>query len=53
MAIFCFDLYAMFSVKLPSMMQSFCYTAFSKVLKNVEWPEQFPLKDEDFQRFDE
>ncbi|KAG9156822.1 hypothetical protein Leryth_022738 [Lithospermum erythrorhizon] len=25
----------------------------SKVLKNVEWPEQFPFKEEDFQRFDE
>ncbi|KAK4434145.1 hypothetical protein Salat_0577200 [Sesamum alatum] len=24
-----------------------------KVLDNVEWPEQFPFKDEDFQRFDE
>ncbi|PIA64345.1 hypothetical protein AQUCO_00100096v1 [Aquilegia coerulea] len=24
-----------------------------EVLKNVEWPEQFPFKDEDFQRFDE
>ncbi|XAR67173.1 hypothetical protein NMG60_11013636 [Bertholletia excelsa] len=24
-----------------------------KVLKNVEWPEQFPFKEEDFQRFDE
>ncbi|XP_055824926.1 uncharacterized protein LOC129893423 isoform X2 [Solanum dulcamara] len=24
-----------------------------QVLKNVEWPEQFPFKDEDFQRFDE
>ncbi|WMV37987.1 hypothetical protein MTR67_031372 [Solanum verrucosum] len=27
--------------------------AIEQVLKNVEWPEQFPLKDEDFQRFDE
>ncbi|XP_022728899.1 uncharacterized protein LOC111284500 [Durio zibethinus] len=25
----------------------------SQVLQNVEWPEQFPFKDEDFQRFDE
>ncbi|XP_059634838.1 uncharacterized protein LOC132277114 [Cornus florida] len=24
-----------------------------EVLKNVEWPEQFPFKEEDFQRFDE
>lgn len=24
-----------------------------KILKNVEWPEQFPFKPEDFQRFDE
>lgn len=24
-----------------------------KVLENVEWPEQFPFKEEDFQRFDE
>ncbi|OVA08459.1 Methyltransferase type 11 [Macleaya cordata] len=24
-----------------------------EVLKNVEWPEQFPFKQEDFQRFDE
>ncbi|XP_031494476.1 uncharacterized protein LOC116260347 [Nymphaea colorata] len=24
-----------------------------EVLKNVEWPEKFPFKDEDFQRFDE
>ncbi|XP_042492398.1 uncharacterized protein LOC122071968 [Macadamia integrifolia] len=24
-----------------------------QVLKNVEWPEQFPFKEEDFQRFDE
>ncbi|GKB35953.1 S-adenosyl-L-methionine-dependent methyltransferases superfamily protein [Tanacetum coccineum] len=24
-----------------------------KVLENVEWPEQFPFRDEDFQRFDE
>lgn len=29
------------------------YFLFLKVLKNVEWPEQFPFKDEDFQRFDE
>lgn len=27
--------------------------AIEQVLKNVEWPEQFPFKDEDFQRFDE
>ncbi|CAL5438059.1 unnamed protein product [Camellia sinensis] len=25
----------------------------ARVLKNVEWPEQFPFKEEDFQRFDE
>ncbi|WJX30306.1 hypothetical protein P8452_18862 [Trifolium repens] len=24
-----------------------------QILKNVEWPEQFPFKDEDFQRYDE
>lgn len=24
-----------------------------EMLKNVEWPEQFPFKEEDFQRFDE
>lgn len=24
-----------------------------KVLENVEWPEKFPFKEEDFQRFDE
>ncbi|GKB17802.1 S-adenosyl-L-methionine-dependent methyltransferases superfamily protein [Tanacetum coccineum] len=24
-----------------------------KILENVEWPEQFPFRDEDFQRFDE
>ncbi|CAA0829213.1 S-adenosyl-L-methionine-dependent methyltransferases superfamily protein [Striga hermonthica] len=27
--------------------------AVDKVLENVEWPEQFPFKEEDFQRFDE
>ncbi|XVE54104.1 hypothetical protein DITRI_Ditri03aG0054800 [Diplodiscus trichospermus] len=27
--------------------------AVAEVLQNVEWPEQFPFKDEDFQRFDE
>ncbi|XP_052182112.1 uncharacterized protein LOC127794879 [Diospyros lotus] len=27
--------------------------AVEEVLKNVEWPEQFPFKEEDFQRFDE
>ncbi|XVF35005.1 hypothetical protein REPUB_Repub18cG0107600 [Reevesia pubescens] len=27
--------------------------AVEQVLQNVEWPEQFPFKDEDFQRFDE
>ncbi|TMX04748.1 hypothetical protein EJD97_004917 [Solanum chilense] len=27
--------------------------AIEQVLMNVEWPEQFPFKDEDFQRFDE
>ncbi|KAL5161769.1 hypothetical protein HKD37_07G019000 [Glycine soja] len=24
-----------------------------EILKNVEWPDQFPFKEEDFQRFDE
>nr|AFK34232.1 unknown [Medicago truncatula] len=24
-----------------------------QILKNVEWPEQFPFKEEDFQRYDE
>ncbi|KAL8191842.1 hypothetical protein R6Q57_028573 [Mikania cordata] len=24
-----------------------------QILENVEWPQQFPFKDEDFQRFDE
>ncbi|KAK4749593.1 hypothetical protein SAY87_027042 [Trapa incisa] len=28
-------------------------SSVDQVLKNVEWPEQFPFKDEDFQRFDE
>lgn len=28
-------------------------SSVEQVLKNVEWPEQFPFKDEDFQRFDE
>ncbi|XP_009603766.1 uncharacterized protein [Nicotiana tomentosiformis] len=28
-------------------------SAIEQVLKNVEWPEQFPFRDEDFQRFDE
>ncbi|KAI7740343.1 hypothetical protein M8C21_009416 [Ambrosia artemisiifolia] len=27
--------------------------AVDHILENVEWPEQFPFKDEDFQRFDE
>lgn len=27
--------------------------AVEEALKNVEWPEQFPFKEEDFQRFDE
>ncbi|XP_022154737.1 uncharacterized protein LOC111021917 [Momordica charantia] len=27
--------------------------AVEEILKNVEWPEQFPFRDEDFQRFDE
>ncbi|KAK5824709.1 uncharacterized protein LOC108484119 isoform X1 [Gossypium arboreum] len=27
--------------------------AVEQALQNVEWPEQFPFKDEDFQRFDE
>ncbi|KAL2501361.1 S-adenosyl-L-methionine-dependent methyltransferase superfamily protein [Forsythia ovata] len=27
--------------------------AVEKVLENVDWPEQFPFKEEDFQRFDE
>ncbi|CAA3015497.1 S-adenosyl-L-methionine-dependent methyltransferases superfamily [Olea europaea subsp. europaea] len=26
--------------------------AIEKVLENVDWPEQFPFKEEDFQRFD-
>ncbi|KAK7290403.1 hypothetical protein RIF29_04804 [Crotalaria pallida] len=28
-------------------------TSVDQILKNVEWPEQFPFKEEDFQRFDE
>ncbi|KAF7813920.1 biotin synthesis protein BioC [Senna tora] len=28
-------------------------SSLDELLKNVEWPEQFPFKDEDFQRFDE
>ncbi|PKI58666.1 uncharacterized protein LOC116196280 [Punica granatum] len=28
-------------------------SSIDQVLKNVEWPEQFPFKDEDFLRFDE
>ncbi|KAI3782804.1 hypothetical protein L2E82_12860 [Cichorium intybus] len=27
--------------------------AVEQILENVEWPEQFPFKEEDFQRFDE
>ncbi|CAB4318645.1 unnamed protein product [Prunus armeniaca] len=27
--------------------------SFEEILKNVEWPEQFPFKEEDFKRFDE
>ncbi|KAJ9547911.1 hypothetical protein OSB04_020454 [Centaurea solstitialis] len=27
--------------------------AVEKILENVEWPEQFPFKEEDFQRYDE
>ncbi|CAH9101885.1 unnamed protein product [Cuscuta epithymum] len=27
--------------------------AIQEVLKNVSWPEQFPFKEDDFQRFDE
>ncbi|XP_071721481.1 uncharacterized protein [Rutidosis leptorrhynchoides] len=27
--------------------------AVEKILENVEWPEQFPFKDQDFQRYDE
>ncbi|GMY36275.1 demethylmenaquinone methyltransferase [Fagus crenata] len=27
--------------------------AVEEILKNVEWPEQFPFKEEDFQRYDE
>ncbi|CAI0405807.1 unnamed protein product [Linum tenue] len=27
--------------------------AVEEVLKNVDWPEQFPFKEEDFQRYDE
>ncbi|XP_042501512.1 uncharacterized protein LOC122079261 isoform X4 [Macadamia integrifolia] len=29
------------------------FSSVEQVLKNVEWPEQFPFKEEDFQRFDE
>ncbi|XP_017438703.1 uncharacterized protein LOC108344737 isoform X2 [Vigna angularis] len=28
-------------------------SSVDELLKNYEWPEQFPFKDEDFQRFDE
>lgn len=28
-------------------------SGIEEVLKDVEWPEQFPFKDEDFRRFDE
>ncbi|GKV14026.1 hypothetical protein SLEP1_g24961 [Rubroshorea leprosula] len=28
-------------------------SSIEQVLKNAEWPEQFPFKEEDFQRFDE
>nr|QTZ19544.1 S-adenosyl-L-methionine-dependent methyltransferases superfamily [Bixa orellana] len=28
-------------------------TNVDEILKNAEWPEQFPFKEEDFQRFDE
>ncbi|KAI6681957.1 hypothetical protein NL676_035838 [Syzygium grande] len=28
-------------------------SSVEQVLRNVEWPEQFPFKEEDFQRFDE
>ncbi|KAE9585674.1 hypothetical protein Lal_00009892 [Lupinus albus] len=28
-------------------------SSVDQILKNVEWPEQFPFKDEDFQRYDE
>ncbi|KAL4295860.1 hypothetical protein GQ457_12G022490 [Hibiscus cannabinus] len=28
-------------------------SSVEQTLQNVEWPEQFPFKDEDFQRFDE
>ncbi|XP_043707139.1 uncharacterized protein LOC122656607 isoform X2 [Telopea speciosissima] len=28
-------------------------SSVEQVLKNVEWPEQFPFKEEDFKRFDE
>ncbi|KAJ8750748.1 hypothetical protein K2173_015929 [Erythroxylum novogranatense] len=28
-------------------------SSVEEVLKNVDWPEQFPFKEEDFQRFDE
>ncbi|KAK9141912.1 hypothetical protein Syun_011312 [Stephania yunnanensis] len=30
-----------------------CIDDVIAALKNVEWPEQFPFKEEDFQRFDE
>lgn len=29
------------------------FTSISQVLKDVQWPEQFPFKEEYFQRFDE
>ncbi|CAL0332216.1 unnamed protein product [Lupinus luteus] len=28
-------------------------SSVDQILKNVEWPEQFPFKEEDFQRYDE
>ncbi|KAJ7973716.1 S-adenosyl-L-methionine-dependent methyltransferase [Quillaja saponaria] len=28
-------------------------SSVEEILKNAEWPEQFPFKEEDFQRFDE
>lgn len=30
-----------------------CNCSMMQILKNVDWPEQFPFKKEDFQRFDE
>ncbi|KAG6556353.1 hypothetical protein Mapa_002296 [Marchantia paleacea] len=37
----------------PAFARSRVDSAIPQVLKNVEWPEQFPFKQEDFQRYDE